>query len=115
MALATPNTTIPLLFMGRKLGTYDSVDIYPESGMKIFSFEPDAKCKLPAGDIFIDLGRGTAKYGDAGPELDLIDAISPCDKFTEAEFAAVDKLVEDSEQDEDDDAAGPVETQPGDK
>ena len=101
-------TQHPFYFMGRKLGTYDSVDIYPETGMKLFKFEPDAKCKLPAGTLFFDIGRGTArpvnKDNQPADPIDILEAISSCDKVTEKEFAAEDAAIEamDEEEEEDD-------------
>jgi hypothetical protein len=100
----TEKTNHPLYFMGRKIGTYDSVDIYPETGMKIFKFQPDAKCTLPAGTLFIDFGRGTARPVSSTPDLsepiDIIEAISSCDKVTEKEFADETSAIEAVDEDE---------------
>jgi hypothetical protein len=91
--------THPLYFMGRKIGTYDSVDIYPETGLKFYNYNPDAKCTIPAGTIFIDLGRGTVIVEGADPETttDVITAIQSCDKVSAEEWDAEEARLDEDE------------------
>lgn len=105
--MTTPTDIHPLYFMGRKIGTYNSVDIYPETGMKFYDYKPGEGSKIPPGTIFIDMGRGTAKLHLKGQEpsepIDVIDAISACPKFSEAEFAQEEALIDAEEEAQGDD------------
>lgn len=106
--MSEPAQSHPFYFMGRKLGSYDSVDIYPETGLKIYNFEPEAKCKLPAGTIFVDIGRGVVRLVEKGLEVgeahDIIEAIASCDRVTKDEWDTEEKAIdgEDSDEDEED-------------
>lgn len=99
--------THPLYFMGRKLGTYDSVDIYPETGLKLFKFTPGEGCQLPSGNLFFDIGRGTARVvtkNHLGDPIDILSAISSCPKVSEKEFSEEEAAIDaDNDEEEDED------------
>jgi hypothetical protein len=86
------------VLLGRRLGTYESVDILPESGFRIYSFEPGEGCALPKGDLFLDLGTGSARKVD-GPtpetSFDILTCIGSCPKVTPEEFEAIAQAAED--------------------
>ena len=106
---------LPFILLGRLLGSYDSVDILPETGMRIYDFEPSKECKLPKGTLMIDLGKGTVTLSSGTGSHDLVDAIADLPKTSDKDFddavAALD-APQDLEEEEKQPVAGPSVSNP---
>lgn len=99
----SPIQPLTLVLLGRKIGTYTSVDILPEAGLRIYDYQPAAESKIPAGDIFLDFGQGNALHLANGQtpsqSFDIIDSISACARVSEEEFKQIEEAAEVPQED----------------